>query len=115
LKISISDPHKTILDMLGDPYLGAGLQHTFDCFKAYLAHSDKDLNKVLEYAVKIDNGALFKKLGYFGELNNLDSQFISHCQKRLTKGYSRLDNASKHQKLVTRWRLWVPQNWTPND
>ncbi len=115
VKIGISDLHKTVLDMLSDPYLGGGLQHTFDCFKAYLSHPEKDLVKILEYADKTDNGALFKKLGYFGELSDLDSHFLSHCQKRLTKGYSRLDKTSKNQKLVTRWRLWVPQNWKPND
>jgi len=115
IKIGISDLNKTILDMLSDPYLGGGLQHTFDCFKAYVSHPDKDLAKILEYAEKIDNGALFKKLGYFAELNSLDSNFLSHCLKRLTKGYSRLDTASKNQKLVTRWRLWVPKNWKPND
>lgn len=115
LKVSISDPHKTVLDMLNDPYLGAGIQHTFDCFKEYLSQHGKDLSKILEYADKINSGALFKKLGYFGELKNLDSQFIAHCQKRLTKGYARLDSTAKNEKLVTRWRIWVPQNWTSDD
>ena len=115
LKISISDPHKTILDMLSDPYLGAGLQHTFDCFKQYILNYRNELHTILEYADKISNGALFKKLGYFAELNNLDSQFIAHCQKRLTKGYSILDSSAKNEKLITRWRIWVPQKWKSND
>ncbi len=115
IKIAISDPHKTILDILNEPYLGAGIQHTFDCFKQYVTLYKKDLPKLLEYADRSNNGALFKKLGYFAELLNLNSEFIAQCQEKLTKGYSVLDNSAKNKKLVTRWRIWVPKNWRSND
>ena len=35
-KIQISDPHKTLIDMLYAPQLGGGIQHVIDCFKAYV-------------------------------------------------------------------------------
>ena len=68
-KLRISDVHKTILDVIDYPYLGAGLQHTIDCISEFRrVHSKQDdLDRLLEYAVRMNNGALFKKLGYLGE------------------------------------------------
>lgn len=113
VKISISDPHKTILDIIDDPYLGAGLQHTMDCLheykKAYSAKSDVD--QLLAYAKKIGNGALFKKLGFLAETLDFNKSFVDECAENLTTGYTHLDKNSKDNSLVTKWRLWIPKGY----
>lgn len=110
VKVQISDPHKTILDAIGDLNLGAGLQHTMDCMAEYLRVFDtqKDRAQLLNYARQINNGALFKKLGYLAEKLNFKQSFVNECRKHLTEGYAYLDRTSPHNNLVTRWKLWVP-------
>jgi predicted transcriptional regulator of viral defense system len=109
IKISVSDPYKTILDIIGDPYLGAGLQHTVDCLKEFkqLYSKQSDLDKLMAYAKQIGNGALFKKLGFLAEAIGFEPPFIDECAKNLTKGYARLDKTATDKSLVTKWRLWT--------
>ena len=38
-KVSVSDVHRTIIDMLDDPSLGGGIQQVADCLNAYLKRS----------------------------------------------------------------------------
>lgn len=112
-KISISDPYKTILDIIDDPYLGAGLQHTVDCLKEFKQFYSRqsDLEKLMVYAKKIGNGALFKKLGFLTEVIGFEQSFVDECAKSLTTGYTQLDKMAKDKSLVTRWRLWIPKGY----
>jgi len=111
VKLQISDPYKTVLDIVDDPRLGAGLQHTVDCLSEFRKLYDKqcDLEQLLAYAIQIDNGALFKKLGFLAEQLKFDTPFINECASRLTTGYTYLDKNASDNKLVTKWRLWVPK------
>ena len=115
VKIQISDPHKTILDIVDDPYLGAGLQHTVDCLREYRKNVQQQggLDTLLRYAVEINVGSLFKKLGFLAERLDFDPAFIKECEGHLTAGYAYLDRSAKDQKLVTKWRLWVPKGYDP--
>ena len=40
-----------------------------------------------------------------------EQQAIAGCMSRLTKGRAMLDPLLGADKLVTRWRLWIPENW----
>lgn len=114
IKLNISDPHKTILDVIGDPYIGAGLQHTIDCLLEFkkIHNKQDDLDRLLEYAIQINNGALFKKLGYLSEKLGFEESFVDACAKRITTGYAYLDkNNTQDNKLKTRWRLWTPKGY----
>jgi len=111
VKIRISDPYKTMLDIMNDPYLGAGLQHTTDCFLAFkkLYSQTDELKQLLAYMEQSQNGALYKKMGYLAEKLKFEPWFIDACKRNLTKGYAYLDKTAKSNRLVTRWRLWVPK------
>jgi len=112
VKVNVSDPTRTVLDMLNDPQLGGGLRSTIDMFKNYLNSEKKDLNLLIEYAEQLGNGAVFKRLGFLSEkyIEN-EQEFIGQCRERLTTGNAKLDPALKAEKLITRWRLWVPERW----
>jgi predicted transcriptional regulator of viral defense system len=110
-KVLISDPHKTIIDMLDDPLVGGGIQHVDDCLMAYLNRPDRDFAKLIGYAEQQANGAIFKRLGFLLERLGIESQLQKACAKRLTKGTSHLDPATSKGKVVSRWRLSVPVHW----
>lgn len=112
VKVDVSDPTRTMLDMLSDPLLGGGIRSTTDMFKNYLKSEKKDLSLLIEYASQLGNGAVFKRLGFLLEkFSPADVDAIAQCRERLTTGNSKLDPALKTDKLVTRWRLWVSQRW----
>lgn len=117
VKVQISDPHKTVLDIVGDVYLGAGLQHTIDCISEFkkIFNKQRDLDLLLEYAIQINNGALFKKLGFLAQSLEFNKSFISECASRITTGYAFLDKGAQNNKLITKWRLWIPRGKRTGD
>ncbi len=110
-KIAVSDIHRTIIDMLNDPALGGGIQHVADCFDQYMQRRDSDDATLTAYAGRIGNGAIFKRLGFLAEQHPLGESLRAVCKDRLTKGHAKLDPALDCNRLVTRWRLWVPKTW----
>jgi predicted transcriptional regulator of viral defense system len=112
VKVSVSDPSRTILDMLAEPRLGGGIRSVQDMLKNYLSLPETKPDLLIKYADQLGNGAVFKRLGYLLERNAPNEKsIIENCAQRLTKGLARLDPKSKNDKLVTRWRLWVPESW----
>jgi predicted transcriptional regulator of viral defense system len=110
-KVLISDPHKTIIDMLYDPQLGGGIQHVMDCFKEYLKSPHKDIDQLGNYAVKLRNGAVFKRLGFLCEHElGKEHELTKLCRSHLTTGNAYLEPKLKGGALITNWRLFVPIN-----
>jgi predicted transcriptional regulator of viral defense system len=112
VKISVSDPTRTILDMLVDPALGGGIRSVKDMLGNYLKSGYKDLRLLLGYGERLGNGAVFKRLGFLLEKTApVEVETIEACSQRLTAGNAVLDSKLNNNKLVTQWRLWVPENW----
>ncbi len=112
IKVKVSDPTRTVLDMINNPQLGGGLRSTCDMFRNYLSSDKKDLGLLMEYGDQLGNGAVYKRLGFLLEKYAENEQaFIELCRERLTKGNAKLDPALRADRLVTRWRLWVPERW----
>lgn len=110
-KIQISDVHRTIIDMLNDPALGGGIQHVTDCLNIYFKRPDRNDERLIEYADRLGNGAIFKRLGFLAEKLSDASYLIDECHTRLTKGNAKLDPILECPRLVSKWRLWIPQSW----
>ena len=112
VKVQVSDPARTILDMLADPRLGGGARSVRDMLLNYLASEAKNLELLVEYADHFGNGAVFKRLGFLLERYAPEEpSTIEQCSQKLTKGNARLDPKLPAERLVSRWRLWVPENW----
>ena len=112
IKVSVSDPERTILDMLDAPKLAGGIRPTADILSSYLKSEKMNLELLISYAERLGNGAVFKRLGFLLErLAPEQKGFIKKCRTMLTKGNAKLDPALKAEQLVTRWRLWVPESW----
>lgn len=110
-KILLSDVHRTVVDLLDDPSAGGGIRHVEGCLKSYLAAKDADLSRLLNYAERLDNGAVFKRLGFLGERLHVPADLLEACAQRLTKGNAKLDPTLPSPRLVKRWRLAVPDSW----
>ena len=114
-KVQVSDIHKTVIDMLDDATLGAGIQHVADCLRSYLKYTDRDDEKLIAYGDRLGNGAVFKRLGFLIEGNSSEKQLITQCRTRLTQGNAKLDPAiTGDQRIITRWRLITPKSWVSN-
>lgn len=112
VKVSISDPSRTLLDLLAYPSLGGGIRSTVDMLINYLNSEHKNLPLLVDYAKRLDNGAVFKRLGFLLERyapNELET--IKICENNLTQGKVKLDPQLVSNKLITQWRLWAPENW----
>jgi predicted transcriptional regulator of viral defense system len=110
-KVPISDVHRTIVDMLDDPSLGGGIQHVWDCLNSYFRRADRDDQKLVEYGDRLGNGAVFKRLGFLAEKNPSGAKLAELCSARLTAGNAKLDTGLNCPRLVSKWRLLIPQTW----
>lgn len=110
-KVSISDPARTLIDMIAAPVVGGGIDHVAGCLLTYLEHKTGDRDLLIRYAERFANGAVFKRLGFLAETGVQDQKLAHACRARLTQGYARLDPARSSETLITRWRLWIPAHW----
>ena len=110
-KVPVSDVHRTIIDMVDDPSLGGGIQHVSDCLAAYLKRDDRDDSKLIDYALRLDNGAVFKRLGFLARKNETAGSLPEMCSRHLTAGTAKLDPALACDTLVSKWRLLIPKTW----
>lgn len=110
-KVPVSDVHRTIVDMLDEPSLGGGIQHVSDCLGTYLARADRDDHRLIEYADRLGNGAVFKRLGFLAERHPEGSKLAELCLPKLTTGNAKLDPALDCPRLIAKWRIRIPQIW----
>jgi predicted transcriptional regulator of viral defense system len=110
-RVNVSDPARTLIDMLAIPDTGGGIDHVAECVRAYLTSSSPDRALLIRYADQFGNGAVFKRLGFLAQTRFHDEELVAACRERLTQGYARLDPALACTQLVTAWRLWVPERW----
>ena len=112
VKVSVADPSRTILDILNDPLLGGGLRSVVDFLTNYLKSDKSDLDLLIGYAARLGNGAVFKRMGFLLErLVPEEKDIIEVCRESMTTGNAKLDPSLDCDRLVTRWRLWVPSGW----
>jgi predicted transcriptional regulator of viral defense system len=110
-RVTISDPARTLIDMIAMPETGGGIDHVSECISAYLSGKASDRKLLVQYAEQFGNGAIFKRLGFLAETRLHDHELAHACRERLTQGYAKLDPALSCDQLVTAWRLWIPARW----
>ncbi len=109
MRVSVSDPTRTIVDLLDDPAVGGGVRHVAEALDAYLASDHRDDALLLGYADRLGNRTVFKRLGYLTEKLGLGGPaLIEACRTRISSGVSLLDpGAGRHGPIVTRWNLRI--------
>ncbi len=106
-KFNVSDPTRTILDLLDTPALGGGIRTVVDILKSYLRSTYRDPMLLIRYADQLGNKTVFKRLGFLATMvAPNDSELIAECRSRLSAGNAKLDPKLPAGRLVTAWRLW---------
>jgi len=108
-RIQVSDPARTLIDMLADPALAGGIRHLVEMLNSLLHDQPKEAAKLGGYAGKLGIGSVFKRLGFLLQRDHPDqTALIELCRQNLSAGYAKLDPALPADRLVTVWRVWVP-------
>jgi predicted transcriptional regulator of viral defense system len=108
-RVPVSDPARTIVDILDDPMIGGGIRHIADILRAYLSHERRNDSLLFEYAHKSGNRTVFKRLGYLLEITKVaDKKLIEACRKEISSGVSLLDpGAPRKGRFMRRWNLRI--------
>lgn len=103
-RISIADRARTIVDVLDNPRQGGGIRLVAEFLSAYL--EDQDPLTLIDYADRVGNRTVFKRLGLLGEHLGGHEDLIAQCATRLSLGYPLLDpSQSPGGPRSTRWRI----------
>lgn len=104
-RVQFADEARTVIDVLDDPRIGGGIRHVAEILEAYLA--EFDWARLVEYGDLLDNGTVFKRLGYLSESLHLgDEELVTACSERLSGGISLLDSSAPTRgPRVGRWGL----------
>ncbi len=107
--VNVSDPHRTVIDILDIPASAGGVLHASEVLQAYFESEHVDQAKLLKYGDWLDRGTVFKRLGYLAERAGIaDDDFVEACRSRITKGVSRLDPGGPPKgRIIARWNLRV--------
>ena len=107
--VNVSDPHRTMIDILDVPASVGGILHAAEVLQAYFEGEHADQMKLLEYGDRLGRGTVFKRLGYFAErIGFADADFLEACRGRVTKGVSRLDPGGPAKgPIVSKWNVRV--------
>lgn len=105
--VPVSDPSRTLIDLLDAPAMGGGIRAVADCLGNYWRGPHRDDRLLVDYAGKLGNRTVFKRLGYLAEALDLDApDLTAGCLAGLSKGVSLLDPAGPATgRIVKRWNL----------
>ncbi len=111
-RVMVSDPTRTLVDLLDDPAVGGGMRHVADVARNYFEGTARNDSLLADYADKIGNRAVFKRLGYLLEALNIRAAKLSAlCARRKSAGVSRLDPGGRATgPILSRWSLRVNVN-----
>jgi len=105
--VMVSDPEKTLVDALDHPEYCGGINEV-----AKAIHNAKiDWNKTIAYAIRMKNGAIFKRMGYLLEKTSttIPKETIEIIKSHVTKGYSPLYPGIKSKKVAynSNWNIAI--------
>ena len=105
-RVNISDKEKTLADCLDHPEHCGG---TGEIAKSlWNARDEVSIEKIIDYALKMGNSAILKRLGFLLELLEIDvsDRLITQIREHLKKGFVSLDPLEETRgHYSTRWRL----------
>jgi predicted transcriptional regulator of viral defense system len=104
-KVFVSDPERTLLDGLKIPAYCGGFTEVAKAFS--IKHDEINPEKIINYALKLNVGAVNRRLGYLMELykigTNIHWEFL---RTTLTPTYQLLDpDLTAEGPYIAKWRL----------
>lgn len=107
--VKVSDPERTLVDVLDRPDTGGGIRHVADSIEEWLRRDGRKVSTLLSYAQQLGNRTVFKRLGYVLEARGADEPgLVEACAEQMSTGLSALEpSSSARGRVVKRWRLRV--------
>ena len=108
-RVNVSDPTRTVVDILDNPSLGGGIRHVADVVSTYFRVEHRDDKLLGEYLKRAGNRTAFKRLGYLLESLEVHApNLLKVCEKSLSTGVGLLDPSLPGEgPIVWRWKLRV--------
>ena len=108
-KVTLSDPTRTLVDVLNNPSLGGGIRHVADVLQTYFESEHRDDSLLEEYIKRLGNRTIFKRLGYLLETLEIEApELIRNCRSSKSAGISLLDpSLPARGSTQRRWNLKV--------
>lgn len=112
MKVQVSDPVRTIVDILNDPLICGGIRHVADIIKEFLFGDSRDDKKLADYIKKIHNRTIYKRLGYILEAYKINApDLIKVCIDNISEGFTLLDpGVADKGSYLRRWNLRINVN-----
>jgi predicted transcriptional regulator of viral defense system len=109
VRVQVSDPTRTMVDVLDDPTLGGGMRTVADVFYEYFASEHRNDAFLVDYGDRFGNRAVFKRLGYLLEHLGVDApELLNACLERRSTGLVALDpSVGAKGRIVRRWGIRV--------
>lgn len=107
--VDVSDPSRTVVDILDDPAIGGGIRHVADVVSEYFGSEHRNDDRLLAHIERLGNRTVFKRLGFLLEALETDArELIAACLERKSAGISALDPSIDSRGTITkRWNLRV--------
>ena len=108
-RVRVSDPSRTIVDILDVPRLGGGIRTVTGVLDEHLHGENRDDQLLVDYGDRLGNRAVFKRLGYLLERSAIAApELVQACLERRSSGLVALDpSAGTRGRIVRRWGLRV--------
>jgi predicted transcriptional regulator of viral defense system len=108
-RVDVSDPTRTVLDVLDDPSIGGGIRNVADVLASYFSGDHRDDERLMVYADRLGNRTAFKRLGYLVESLEVDAaDLVDACLARRSAGIAKLDPSIRSDGRITkRWGLRI--------
>ncbi len=109
IPLIVADLHRTLIDVFEYPNCGGGGRHALDIAHTYWKSGKAEPETLLDYALRLKRGVVFKRLGFTAELwGAVPAEWIQRCRSRITAGVSKLDPSGADKgRILTRWNLRI--------
>jgi predicted transcriptional regulator of viral defense system len=107
VRVQVSDPTRTIVDVLDDPTLGGGMRNVADVIHEYLSSEHRSDDQLVEFGDRLGNRAVFKRLGFVLEHLGIEApNLVAACKDRRSAGLVALDPSVRTSgRIVRRWSI----------
>lgn len=104
-KVCVSDLERTLLDGLKLPGYCGGMIEVAKAFS--IKHDQINPQKIIDYAIRLNIGAVYRRLGYLMELYQIGDQIHrDYLKTKLTNTYQLFDpDLSREGHHIIKWRL----------
>lgn len=111
-KVRISDPSKTMIDLLDDPKIVGGITIIIDFFSEYIDSEHYDFDLLIQYAHQMNNKTIFKRLGLIYELMfKANEEVLGILLKNISSGFSEFDPTVSSRYNIVKWKLKTSEFW----